>query len=481
MKKYDLIIVGAGPAGIFLCTELKRLNSKIDILLIEQGKKVEERNCPNANGKKCIKCKPFCQITSGFSGAGAFSDGKLSLYNKQDDEIHVGGNLSKYLGVKNTKKIIDYTDSIYLDYGADKKLKGDGFYQEIEEYKRKAKENGLNLISIPIRHLGTEKAHQLYYNMEQDLFKMENLEILFETKVIDMLIKNNKISGVVVEDNKTKEKQKIYSPNVVVAVGRKGANWLFQMCNKHNIKSKSGVVDVGIRYELSDTVMQDINKIMYEAKFTGRLLPYEDKVRTFCQNPSGFVSSEVYDNDLTLVNGHSYKYKKSQNTNLAILCSHRFSYPFDQPILYGRNIAKNSNMLGAGEILVQRLGDILTGHRSHEKDLKNNDIQPTLKSAVAGDITYALGYRTMTNILQFIKAIDKVIPGFANSDNLLYSPEIKFYSNEVIIDKYMQTSVEGLYSIGDAGGLTRGLMQASCSGVYLAKVLNKKKYTKAYI
>ncbi len=213
---------------------------------------------------------------------------------------------------------------------------------------------------------------------------------------------------------------------------------------------------------------------MYEAKFVTRLKPYEDKVRTFCQNPSGFVSSEVYDDGLTLVNGHSYKNKKSSNTNLAILCSHQFSVPFDQPILYGRNIAKNSNLLANGQVLVQRLGDILTGHRTHKYWLDKNSVEPTLKTAVAGDVTQALGYRTVTNILEFIKTIDNIVPSFASADNLLYSPEIKFYSNELVISKEFETSVSGLYSIGDAGGLTRGLMQASVSGVYLADVLASK-------
>jgi len=213
---------------------------------------------------------------------------------------------------------------------------------------------------------------------------------------------------------------------------------------------------------------------MYEAKFVARPKPYEDKVRTFCQNPSGFVSAEVYDDGLTLVNGHSYKEKKSNNTNLAILCSHHFSYPFDRPLLYGRNVAKNSNLLANGQVLIQRLGDILSGHRSHEYWIDRNSVEPTLKTAVAGDVTQALGYRTMTNILEFIKMLDNVVPGFASSDNLLYSPEIKFYSNELVIDGKFETSVGGLYSIGDGGGLTRGLMQASVSGVHLARVIKNE-------
>lgn len=475
MEKYDVIVVGAGPSGIFLCHELKRLNERAKILLIDQGRAVEKRVCPVAHGEKCVKCKPFCHITNGFSGAGAFSDGKLSLFNEDDEDIYVGGIVHKYLGVKQTKELIKYTDGIYLEYGADEHVEGVEFPEEIEAYKERSKRYGIDLISVPIRHLGTEKAHELYKAMQDHLEKV-GVDLLLETEVKDLVIGEGKIKGVVVHERRTStvREEYYYSDNVVLAVGRKGANWLSDMCDKHGIQDKAGIVDIGIRYELPDFVMQDINRIMYEAKFVGRLKPYEDKVRTFCQNPSGFVSSEVYDNGLTLVNGHSYKDKKSTNTNLAILCSHHFEYPFDQPLLYGRNIAKNANLLANGQVLVQRLGDILTGHRSHEYWINKNSVVPTLKTAVAGDVTQALGYRTVTNILEFIKALDNVVPGFASADNLLYSPEIKFYSNELVIDNQFETSVSGLYSIGDAGGLTRGLMQASVSGVYLARVLHNK-------
>jgi uncharacterized FAD-dependent dehydrogenase len=246
------------------------------------------------------------------------------------------------------------------------------------------------------------------------------------------------------------------------------------MCKVHNINTKIGAVDIGIRYELPDSVMSDINKYMYEGKFIGRLKPYEDKVRTFCQNPSGFVSAEVYDNGLTLVNGHSYKDKKSTNTNLAILVTHHFTTPFDKPIEFGENVARNLNSLANGHVMVQRLGDIKRGGRSHESSLTNNSVVPTLKDAVAGDLTYSLGYRTMTDILTFINAVDKVVPGFANDDNLLYGPEIKFYSNEIELDKNFETNIKGLYSIGDGGGLTTGLMMASASGVKLARIISQK-------
>ena len=470
---YDAIVIGMGPGAIFFAYEMLQHDKNKKILLIEQGKRVEERNCPIETIGKCIKCKPFCNITSGFSGAGAFSDGKLSLYNKEDKDFYVGGELHKYVGVEKTKKLIDYMDQIYLNFGADPKLEGTGHKKEINEIKKKAKRENITLIDIPIRHLGTEKAHELYKKLE-DYLEENNIELMFETVVEDLIIENNEAKGVIAKHIKDNEEEKIYGKNIIIAVGRKGANWLVDMCNEHNIKTEAGVVDIGVRYELSDEVMKDINTYMYEGKFIGRPEPYRDKVRTFCQNPSGFVSSEVYDEGIDLVNGHSYKDKKSTQTNLAILVSHHFNHPFDKPIEYGRNVAKNLNELGAGNIVVQRLGDIHRGKRTWEEELKTNKVKPTLKSAVAGDITFALGYRTMTDILEFIRSMDKIVEGFANPENLLYAPEIKFYSNKVVIDNNFETSVKGLYSIGDGGGMTRGLMMASASGVQMARNLLDK-------
>jgi len=473
---YDVIVVGMGPSSVFLAYELIKLGKNKNVLLIEQGKKVENRYCPIEKTGKCTRCKPMCNITCGFSGAGAFSDGKLSLYNEEDDDIYVGGVLHEYVGVEETKRLIDYTDKIYLEFGADKKLEGTEHKEEIKKIYNKAKKEDITLINIPIRHLGTEKAHELYKRME-DYLRDNNINLMFETAVTDLIVEEDKIKGVKIKkskdiENENIEAESIYAKNVVLAVGRKGANWLVDMCDKHHIQTKAGTVDIGIRYELPDKVMKDVNKYMYEGKFIGRPGPFKDKVRTFCQNPSGFVSTEVYDENLTLVNGHSYKDKKSTNTNLAILVSHNFNYPFNKPIDYGRNVAKNLNELGNGNIVVQRLGDIRRGKRTWEEELERNSVVPTLKSAVAGDITFALGYRTMTNILGFINSLDKVVEGFANPDNLLYGPEIKFYSNTVLINNNFETSIKGLYSIGDGGGMTRGLMMASASGVKMARILD---------
>lgn len=473
--KYDVIIVGMGPSSIFCAYELIQLKKYKKVLLIDQGKRVEDRCCPIEKTKKCIHCKPMCNITNGFSGAGAFSDGKLSLYNSEDDDIHVGGILHKYIGVTKTKELIDYADQIYLDFGADKKLEGVAYKEEISKISKRAEKDGIKLINIPIRHLGTEKSHEVYGRLEKYI-EDNGIEMMFNTTVSDLVVEDGKVKGVKIKEAKYIEDEEheletIYADKVVLAVGRKGANWLVDMCNKHHIKTDTGIVDIGVRYELPDEVMKDVNKYMYEAKFVGRVGPFRDKVRTFCQNPSGFVSAEVYDNNLTLVNGHSYKERKSTNTNLAILVSHHFTHPFDKPIRYGRNVAQNLNDLGAGNIVVQRLGDIHRGKRTWDYELENNSVVPTLKSAVAGDITFALGYRTMVSILEFIRAIDKVVEGFGNPDNLLYAPEIKFYSNKVIINEQFETSIKGLYSIGDGGGMTRGLMMASCSGVQMARNL----------
>lgn len=478
---YDVIIIGAGPAGIFTALELIKLKSSKKVLIIEQGKKIENRTCPIEKTGKCLKCKPCCNITSGFSGAGAFSDGKLlsyhlSLYNETEDNFYLGGNdgsfIKQYLSTQEIKDLLKYTDDIYLDFGADKHLEGIDRRDEILELQRKAKKEDLNLIDIPLRHLGTEKAHILYKKIED--FISEKVDILYNTTVTDIMIKNGKTNGVLAKDLSTGEEKEYKSSKVIIAVGRKGAGWLEKLCKEHKIETRIGSVDIGIRYELPNKVMQKINELLYEGKVIAYPEPFKDKVRTFCQNPGGFVTTEVYDDGVTLVNGHSYKDRKSDNTNLAILVSHHFNYPFDKPIEYGENIAKNSNSIALGNIIVQRLGDIRRGKRTWKEELDNNSVKPTLKTAVAGDITYALGYRTMTDILEFIRKMDKVVEGFAHPDNLLYAPEIKFYSNELIVNKDFETNIKGVYSIGDGGGLTTGLMMASASGVKMARILENK-------
>ena len=261
---------------------------------------------------------------------------------------------------------------------------------------------------------------------------------------------------------------------MVVAAGRRGADWLQALCAKYEIAHKPGTVDIGVRVEVRNEIMEEVNKVLYESKLIGYPRPFKNKVRTFCQNPGGFVSQENYDNDLAVVNEHSYKDLKSDNTNLAILCSHNFTEPFNQPIAYAQKVGELTNMLGAGQIMVQRYGDILDGKRTWQKELAQSNVRPTLPDAVAGDITAAMPYRAMVNIINFIQAMDQVVPGFASTETLLYSPELKFYSNKVRMDENLVTNVKGLYCLGDSSGWTRGLMMASAMGVLMGRKLLEK-------
>ena len=466
--KYDLIIVGAGPSGIFTALELKRRNPDKKILLIEQGKAIEKRNCPKDKTKKCINCQPYCNITTGFSGAGAFSDGKLSL------SPEVGGDLPELIGYDFTQQLIEYTDAIYLEFGADSKVEGIEAKEEIKEVRRKAIEAGLKLVDCPIRHLGTEKAQEIYKRIE-DYLVDNGVEIRFNTQTTDIIVDGGLIKGIVITDSvKKKDSEDIYADTVVISAGRKGADWLKSLCVKHCIAHRAGTVDIGVRVEVRNEVMERVNNILYESKLIGYPRPFKDKVRTFCQNPGGFVSQENYDNNLAVVNGHSYKDRKSNNTNLAILSSHNFSNPFNEPIKYGAKVAELLNMLGDGKILVQRYGDIIDGKRTWQNELSRSNVKPTLPDAIAGDITSAMPYRTMTNILNFIEALNIVVPGFAGTETLLYGPEVKFYSNKVEISENFETSIENLYCLGDASGWTRGLMMASLMGVRMGQILAER-------
>ena len=385
----DIVIIGAGPAGIFTAMELLRRGSKEKILLLEKGRSIETRKCPKAQTGRCMNCKPYCHITTGFSGAGAFSDGKLSL------SPEVGGDLPQLIGEDTVQSLIEYTDSIYLEFGADTRVEGVSEKEAVKEIRKRAIQTGLKLVDCPIRHLGTEKAQEIYYAIEQ--------------------------------------------------------------------------------YLLNNEVMETVNNVLYESKLIGYPKPFKNKVRTFCQNPGGFVSQENYDNNLAVVNGHSYKDKKSDNTNLAILCSHNFNEPFNQPIEYAQKVGELTNMLGAGHILVQRYGDILDGKRTWQKELSRSNLRPSLPDAVAGDITSAMPYRAMVNIINFIQAVDHVVPGFAAVETLLYSPELKFYSNRVKMDTDLNTSIHNLHCLGDASGWTRGLMMASCMGVLMGRKLAEQE------
>ncbi len=468
-RSYDIVIVGAGPAGIFTAIEMLRRGTEKKILIVEKGKAIEKRVCPKVKTKKCMNCKP-CHITTGFSGAGAFSDGKLSLCEE------VGGDLPSLIGAEYAKEMIDYTDSIYLEFGADTHIEGLEHEEEKKEIRRNAIKAGLKLVDCPIRHLGTEKAQEIYYAIEQYLLK-GGVEILFDTECRDLLITEDEVCrGIVIATGDGEER--IEAEEVIVATGRRGAEWLEKLCAEHHIAHQPGTVDIGVRVEVRNEIMEKINTVLYESKLVGHPAPFKNKVRTFCQNPGGFVSQENYDHGLAVVNGHSYKDLKSSNTNLAILVSHNFSTPFNQPIEYAQKVGELTNMLGAGHILVQRFGDILDGKRTWSKELAESNVRPTLPDAEAGDITAAMPYRAMMNIINFIKAVDHVVPGFASYETLLYSPELKFYSNRVKMNENFTTSVRGLHCLGDSSGWTRGLMMASVMGVIMGRKLMEKEQGK---
>ncbi len=465
MRQYDVVIIGAGPAGIFTALEMLKKGSTKKIAIIEKGRSIEERSCPKTRTKKCMNCKPYCHITTGFSGAGAFSDGKLSL------SCEVGGDLPVLIGEELAQETINYTDQIYLEFGADEKVEGVDKVEETKDIRRRAIQANLKLVDCPIRHLGTEKAQIIYQSIEEYLLS-HGVDIYFNMTCRDLIVDQGVCKGAVIAGSDSRKMEEtLLAEHTVVAAGRKGADWLERLCEEYGILHVPGTVDIGVRVEVRNEIMEYVNNVLYESKLIGYPLPFKNKVRTFCQNPGGFVSQENYDNDLAVVNGHSYKELKSQNTNLAILCSHNFTEPFNQPISYAQKIGELTNMLGSGHILVQRYGDILSGKRTWQKELSQSNVKPTLPDAVAGDITAAMPYRAMINIINFIQAVDHVVPGFASNETLLYSPELKFYSNRVKMTPQFDTNIAGLHCLGDSSGWTRGLMMASAMGVLMGRRL----------
>ena len=465
MSNFDVIIVGSGPAGMFCAYELITRKPTAKILIIEQGKRLEERRCPMQNGaKKCVKCK-VCAITHGSSGAGAFSDGKLLLPHKTDRTVR--GNLGRHMTVSESMELYNYTDNVYMQFGATEMVEGEEGLSFIENHlKPYLKMAKLEANCSRIRHLGTDGARKVYLNLEQWLGE-HNVEFWFDTEVTDLIVRDNKISGL--KYTRARVSETIESKTVVLAIGRSGTDWLEKICKKHKIDYTFGAADIGVRYELPDVVMKDINEVLYEGKFIGYPSPYRDKVRTFCQNPSGIVSSESYKGSITLVNGHSYLKPASENTNLSLLVS---IDGMKNPIEMAKTIAQNINNLGSGQPIIQRLEDLKNGRCTNHDRLKSNSVVPTLNSAVPGDISLGMPHRIVVNILEFIKKMNIVAPGFDNDDNLLYAPEIKFYSLMLVLKpNNCETNISGLFGIGDGSGPTHGLMPASVNGVFLGRRL----------
>ncbi len=460
----DVLIVGAGPAGIFTAIELERKKPGLKILIIDKGVQIDKRKCPEKTKGYCIKC-PVCSITSGWSGAGAFSDGKLSL------STDVGGRITEYLGQKASQDLIDYADTIYLEFGANNTVYGLN-NSKTDDIAYEASKHDLQLIACPVRHLGTEKAFVVLKAMHDFLVAKDNVEFWSLTRAEDLLVENNVAIGAKLR--RGNKEITIEAKKIVVAPGRGGAEWLNEQTSKLNIQTENNEVDVGVRVEVPNSIMDHLTKDLYEAKLVYYSDTYDNKVRTFCMNPGGVVSGESYEG-ISVVNGHSYSDKslRTQNTNFALLVSTKFTKPFNEPIEYGKYVARLANMLTGGGIMVQRLGDLLKGRRSDYSRLEKSSTIPTLKSAVPGDLSYVLPARYLTSIVEALKALDKIAPGLYSRNTLLYGVEVKFYSSKVKLDNNFETEVKNLYTIGDGAGITRGLMQASVNGIAVARDLAK--------
>ncbi|BAI79571.1 FAD dependent oxidoreductase [Deferribacter desulfuricans SSM1] len=436
-------IIGAGSAGMFAAYKLIQ-NKNISVDIYEKGKSILERT------RK--------EVMSGFGGAGAFSDGKLTLTTE------FGGWLTDYISEAELEKLIDEADDIWVKFSGVTEIDTKSDYEKIKDLEYQCSRNKLRLYAAKIRHLGTDNCLLAIKRIYELFEKEENINVYCNTPVKDLIVESGKIKGIVLADDSKK-----YYDKVIIAVGRSGNAWMQEIAEKYGIDSDINPVDIGVRVEVPRAVTDHFTNYLYEFKIKYYTTEFEDEVRTFCVNPGGFVAIERNDGDILTVNGHSYKNKKSNNTNFALLVSTKFTEPFKEPVKYGRYIANLANMLSGGNVIVQRFGDLLRGRRSTVKRIEKNFVVPTLKSAMPGDLSFVLPYRYLTDLKETMLQLDTVMPGMADPNTLMYGVEVKFYSLRIRIDKNMRSqNIENLYCVGDGAGITRGIIQANASGIIAA-------------
>ena len=448
---YDVIIIGAGPGGIYAAYELTKENNGLNVAVFEAGKRLEERKCPidGVKVKSCINC-PSCSIMSGFGGAGAFSDGKYNITND------FGGTLHEYIGKDEAIRLMKYVDEINMSHGGE----GTKLYSTANSsFKKLCRQNNLILLDASVRHLGTDINYVVLSNLYDEL--KDKVDFCFRTPVEHIKVIDGGYSVITAEGRFTCKK-------CIVSVGRSGSKWIEEVCHELGIPTESNRVDIGVRVELPAELFSHITDELYESKIVYKTEKFEDRVRTFCMNPRGSVVNENT-NGIVTVNGHSYEdpEKQTNMTNFALLVSKHFSVPFKDSNGYGESIARLSNMLGGG-VIVQRFGDLIRGRRTNYKRLADSFVTPTLK-AEPGDLSLVLPKRILDGIIEMIYALDKIAPGTANNDTLLYGVEVKFYNMEVSVNERLKTKYDGLYMIGDGSGVTHSLSHASASGVFVAR------------
>lgn len=457
-NRFDVLIVGAGPAGVFGALELSQ-QPGLRVAILDKGPDIDRRHCPAREpGGKCRHCQP-CAILTGFGGAGAFSDGKLTL------SPAVGGWLAQILGEERAIQLIQQVDETYVRFGAPELVYG-ARTDEIEALEKQATLAGMRFVSVPIRHIGTDRCPQIMRSMRDELIR-RGVTIHTRTPVARILTNDGRVTGV-----ETEKGERIEARAVVVAPGREGAAWLEATARTLSLTLDRNPVDLGVRVEVPAVVLEPITRLVYESKFIYYSRAFDDRMRTFCMCPYGEVSTE-YAGDVMTVNGHSFAEYQTTNTNFAILVSKTFTEPFNEPIAYGKSIARLANLLSNG-VIIQRLGDLEQGRRTTADRLARSIVTPTLPSAVPGDLNLVLPYRYVVNVLEMLKALDKIAPGVADQRTLLYGVEVKFYSSRLQLTPEMETEVENLFACGDGAGVTRGLVQASASGLVAARAIARR-------